>query len=65
MVKVKYNKEKTKKTSVSLSPYYQEIIRKEMATGKFSSISQLISFALLQLERDSLLIDKAKKIMKN
>jgi len=59
--KVKYIKEKTKKTSISLAPYYQDIINREMATGKYTSITQLISFALLQLEKDSLLIDRVKK----
>ncbi len=61
MGKVKYIKEKTKKTSISLAPYYQDIINREMATGKYTSITQLISFALLQLEKDSLLIDRVKK----
>ena len=61
MGKIKYIKEKTKKTSISLAPYYQDIINREMATGKYTSITQLISFALLQLEKDSLLIDRVKK----
>lgn len=60
LTKVKYSKGKTKKTSISLSPYYQDIIKREMETGKYNSITQLISFALLQLEKDSLLINKVK-----
>jgi len=59
--KVKYTKGKAKKTSISLSPYYQEIIKREMETGKYNSIAQLICYALLQVEKDSLIIERVKK----
>jgi Arc/MetJ-type ribon-helix-helix transcriptional regulator len=61
MTKVKYLAGKTKKTSVSLSPYYQEIINREMQTGKYNSITQLVSYGLLLVEKESLLLKKAKK----
>lgn len=52
---------KNKKTSITLSPYHQKIIEREMKTGKFSSISRLLSYGLLLVEKESLLLDKAKK----
>ena len=65
MGKVKYTEGKLKKTSITLSPYYQEIIQREMLTGKFNSVSQLVSHALLLLEKESLLLKKAKNVVKN
>jgi len=65
MGKVKYIEGKLKKTSITLSPYYQEIIQREMLTGKFNSVSQLVSHALLLVEKESLLLKKAKNVSKN
>ncbi|HFS68007.1 MAG TPA: hypothetical protein ENK67_07335 [Flavobacteriia bacterium] len=64
MPKIKYTKNKSKKTSVSLSPYYQEIVEREMQTGKFNSITQLVSYGLLLVEKESLLLKKAKTKLK-
>ena len=61
----KKNNQKHKKSSITISPYFQKIIEREMKTGKFPSISRLLCYGLLLVEKESLLLDKAKKKLQN
>ncbi len=54
----------TKKTSISLPLYHVGIIQKEMASGKYRSVSHLICDALILLEKESYNLEKAKKRMR-
>ena len=52
--------EKTRKTSVSIGKYYQDIIDREILTGRYSSVSQVFMAGLRLLETES--FEKEKKI---
>ncbi len=54
-------REKKKKTSVTLSLYYRAFIKEQIATGRFSSASDVMVFGLRLLEQEDILLEKRKK----
>ncbi len=59
--KKKRVKEVKKKTSVNLSLYYRAFIKEQIATGRFSSASDVMVFGLRLLEQEDILLEKKKK----
>lgn len=53
---------KTKKTSISIGVYYQDIIDREVKSGKYGSVSEVIRAGLRLLEKEEL---KAYKTRNN
>ncbi len=59
--KKKRVREVKKKTSVNLSLYYRAFIKEQIATGRFSSASDVMVFGLRLLEQEDILLEKKKK----
>ncbi len=59
--KKKRVREVKKKTSVTLSLYYRTFIKEQIATGRFSSASDVMVFGLRLLEQEDILLEKKKK----
>jgi len=49
-----------KKTSITITEYYQEIIKREMKSGKYGSASEVIRAGLRLLEKEGLKADKTR-----
>jgi len=45
--------DKTKKTSVSIGKYYQNIINQEISSGRYRSVSEVMRAGLLLLENNN------------
>ncbi len=55
------NNDIKKKTSISIGTYYINIIEREIASGKFSSASEVIRAALRKLDESSKRFIKKKQ----
>jgi len=53
-----------KKTSISISNYYEEIIKREILSGKYSSASQVVRAGLRLLEKEEFKTNKIRKNLK-
>ena len=51
---------KKKNTSISIGKYYEEIIKREISSGRYSSASEVIRASLWLLEKEELKADKTR-----
>jgi antitoxin ParD1/3/4 len=52
-----------KNTSISLGPYFENYINSEVATGKYSSVSEVIRTALRLLEKEDNKLNELRKAL--
>lgn len=52
-----------KNTSISLGPYFEDFINKEVSSGKYASASEVIRAALRLLENEESKIEELRKAL--
>ena len=52
---------RTKKTSISIGNYYEEVIKREILSGRYNSASEVVRAGLRLLEKEELKTEKVRK----